>query len=64
MAEHILQNPPGPSWFPDCPKCRAASSMQKISEEPDNLGRVITTCECRECGHQVDFADRHPPGVV
>ena len=64
MVERILPNPFPPSWGGDCPKCCASRSMKKISEEPDNLGRVITTCECCECGYHEDFADRHPPGVV
>ena len=60
----LLQQPPQPGPFRVCPNCRAWFSLRVVQAETDPHERLLSLYRCVKCEAEIEFANRHPPGVI
>jgi len=47
-----------------CPNCRKWFTLKHVSTREDKLAGRIYLYRCKKCGKEIEYAERHPPGVV
>jgi hypothetical protein len=60
----ILEQPLQPGFFRQCIQCLRLFAIKLVREEESELSGKVRTFQCKHCGHEQVFAERHPPGIV
>ncbi len=60
----ILGEPLQPGFFRQCIKCLRLFAIELVREEESELSGHVRTFQCKHCGHEQVFAERHPPSIV
>jgi len=60
----ILSSPLSPSHFGRCPKCGRWFVFNCVREEKSEISGTVSTYRCDQCGHEEQYAQRHPPHAV
>lgn len=60
----ILERPPGPGAFDECPHCDRRHALELVRTERDEYQGEIRVYRCRWCGETTEFATSHPPGAL
>jgi len=60
----ILASPLGPSLSSKCPKCGRWFAFRPVREEKSEISGKVRTYRCNHCGHEEQYADRHPPHAI
>jgi hypothetical protein len=60
----LLQQPPQPGPFWVCPSCRGWFALRLVRTEADAVKGALSLYRCVKCEAEIEFADRHPPGVI
>lgn len=64
ITHPLLQQPPQPGVFRLCSNCRRWFALRLVRVEPDSQKGALSYYRCVKCDAEIEFAGRHPPGVV
>jgi hypothetical protein len=68
MQEHgqngILAAPLQPGACRRCPECGRWFALIRKRVETSPIAHLVRTFKCKHCGHEQEYAGRHPPGAM
>jgi uncharacterized Zn finger protein len=60
----VLNAPLGPSLFGKCPKCGRWFVFKRVRKEKSEISGALSTYRCNQCGHEEQYARRHPRHAI
>jgi DNA-directed RNA polymerase subunit M/transcription elongation factor TFIIS len=61
----ILSKPLRPSaLIGKCPKCGRWFVFNRVRKEKSEISGTVSTYRCNQCGHEEQYARRHPPHAI